>query len=202
MKTTLNRSVGMASILLLAGIGMSACSGSDSNSNPNGTNSSQTATPDISLSEAIKNKTNHTPVEISSVVDSFFLTLDKESRDGQETVRSMTDENRETVIKQVYPKTLAFFSKDMDEKQIEQMIVMFSSFSMTQGKLSVTLPEEVVVLSGDTATVPGKKLAMTRDGEDIPKTAGAEDTAGVLHLSYNESGKWDISGFDLGTPAG
>lgn len=201
MKATLNRSAGIATIILLAGIGISGCSSPSNNAGLSETKVSQSATPETPAPEATPEKIVHTPSEVSSVVDSFFLTLDRESRAGLETVRNTPEADQVAAVKAAFPETLAFFSKDMDEDKAFQMIAIFSSFSTVPGSLTVTLPEEGVILTDDTAIVPGDKLVLTLDGKVLPKSADAAETSGRFDFSYSDSGLWEISGFEMGTGA-
>lgn len=202
-KTVLNRSVGIATIALLAGLGISGCSSSSEES----PKAEATATASPIASEAPLPDPSSEPTtsvvskqtEVVDTINGFFITIDMETRAGAErlTGESVTAD----VIKEIFPGTLSYISSELSEEKAFEMISLFSSLSSSPESFTVTVPEEGIVIDGDTATISGEKLVLESNGEVLPKPDNASETSGSFKLNRIDGGKWEISDFEMGTGA-
>lgn len=193
MNTKTARALSVATIALLAGIGVAGCSASSDS--PNG-NSSQSK-------PAEETKKVHTKADVAETVEGVFASISEETNDFlikamREGVdpSTLTQQEALELYKENFPKTLAYMSDDMDEDRAAKFAAAFSaSYSGVPG-LEIRVREEGIELDGDTAKVSGTSFELWVYDE-LQFADGNESTAGNFDLKY-EDGKWVIDDFFIG----
>lgn len=182
------RSLGVSTIILLAGVGVAGCSSAVTNEGSSSQSQEQTK--------------EQTKTDVAASVDGFFAAISEETKKAMtegtlESADNMSEAEFNALFKSKYPKSFSYMSDEVSESDAVNLIGSFAlAYMFAEGEVKIAADEEKIELNGNEARILGENLTLTIDGKEDPN-GGSSDSAGSIDLKFVDD-KWKFSTFDMG----
>lgn len=206
MNSRFSRTIGLSTILVLAGSVVVGCASTPDEAiepapSSESSISSESAIPSTEP-EVQEEKTPALASDAASTLNAFFATISSDSVASMEKLlaegsgeNAATDHQNMSSFRKNYSKSYEFISFDMDQVSADKLISSYAMIYMFYPDFKITAIESGFSIDGNKAVISGDSFEVWMNGEVQPAAEGGDGNPGSIRMKFVKD-KWLITGYD------